>query len=257
MELSVVDNDRVEVSNLHRQFFFLDKDVGKYKADVLRDVFKAKRGIRAFRCRVQDLDLEEYRKHDIIVSALDNIEGRMHLNYVCKIVGCRFFVDVGTERYLAHAKLVSNEFSCLYCIRSLYEEERAAVCTLRHIGTLDHTNRSAVVLSLVSKAAAKDGTTEQHVLSEFNRMARLKGISLLTAFELKGILEEIRPSVAYMNSLAASLGHMLISKVISRQTIKYDFIFLSLEENFYVKKLVLEKSKDCIVCGHKLSMGSR
>ncbi len=38
-EITIVDMDTIEISNLNRQFYFRKKDIGKFKADILGKKF--------------------------------------------------------------------------------------------------------------------------------------------------------------------------------------------------------------------------
>jgi ubiquitin-like 1-activating enzyme E1 B len=93
--------DTIELSNLNRQFYFRQKDIGKFKAEIL-----------AKKCQEQNPSVEVfsynqsiyetkfgigfYSKFDGVYMALDNIEARMHTNKMCFLTGT-FVIDAGTN----------------------------------------------------------------------------------------------------------------------------------------------------------------
>lgn len=251
IEMTLVDNDRVEISNLNRQLFFTKTDVGRYKTDVIRERICEKITVTTFCCLVQDVDYGVYAKHDIIVCALDNIEGRMHLNYMFKMLGCRCLVDIGVEGHLVHCKVVWQDSPCLYCIRDLYQDTETLGCTLRHPGTLSAVNRREVILALVSRAREQGLSVCKYVLPVFNQLARSRGVAETSQFEIEGIFRELRPAVVYINSIAASLAWMCMLRILKNEK-KYDFMFLNMNSNgFFVQKLRLTKSQSCVLCDSK------
>lgn len=251
IEMTLVDNDRVEISNLHRQLFFTRADVGRYKTDVICERLRGKITVTALSCPVQDVDSSVYAEQDIIVCALDNIEGRMHLNYMFKMLGCRCLVDIGVDGHLAHCKVVWQDSPCLYCIRDLYQDTETPGCTLRHPGALSAANRRDVILALASRAREQGHSVCEYVLPAFNQLARSRGVAAASRFEIEGIVRELRPSVVYINSIAASLAWTCILRVL-RSERKYDFMFLNMNNSgFFVQKLQLAKSKSCVLCDSK------
>lgn len=79
--LVIVDMDMVEVSNLSRAVLFGRGDVGKPKAEVLRDSLRriAPGRIEARVSQVEDLDPALWLEADVIVSAVDNMAARFSL----------------------------------------------------------------------------------------------------------------------------------------------------------------------------------
>lgn len=250
VELTVVDNDRIELSNIHRQFLYVPADVGKYKVDVIRSKFAPKVDIRTFKCKVQDVGLGEYSKHDMIISSLDNIEGRMHLNYVYSMSSCKHLIDVGTEGYLGHCKVVSEGLPCLYCVKDLYRVDNTLGCSLRHPGVLDETNRHEVIMSLALRAQETHSEVYEYVLDNFNRLAGARGVEGSSIFEIKGVVENIVPSVGYVNSIAAALACINVIEILSGNTISFDFTFLNMNKTFVLNRVQLKKSSLCVLCNN-------
>ncbi len=76
-EVHVVDFDVVEPSNLNRQFWYKEEDVGKPKAEVIKK--RAERGfvkMVAIKKRIEEVDVKEY---DAVVDCLDEWEVKLNL----------------------------------------------------------------------------------------------------------------------------------------------------------------------------------
>ncbi|KAJ6911764.1 hypothetical protein NC652_022137 [Populus alba x Populus x berolinensis] len=83
--LEVIDMDRIEVTNLNRQFLFRLEDVGKPKAEVAaKRVMERVSGVNIVPhfCRIEDKEIDFYKDFIIIVLGLDSIEARSYINAV-------------------------------------------------------------------------------------------------------------------------------------------------------------------------------
>ncbi|KAF2287894.1 hypothetical protein GH714_003111 [Hevea brasiliensis] len=145
--LEVIDMDRIEVSNLNRQFLFRLEDVGKPKAEVA-----AKRvmervsdvNIVPHFCRIEDKEIDFYNDFNIIVLGLDSIVARSDIN----AVACSFLeydsddnpreetikpmVDGGTEGFKGHARVIMLGVTpCFECTIWLFPPQvKFPLCTL-------------------------------------------------------------------------------------------------------------------------------
>ncbi|OIT28190.1 nedd8-activating enzyme e1 catalytic subunit [Nicotiana attenuata] len=94
--LEVIDMDRIEVTNLNRQFLFRLEDVGKPKAEVAaKKVMERVNGveIKPHFCRIEDKPISFYSDFQIIVLGLDSVEARSYINSVaCGFLGEQKFL---------------------------------------------------------------------------------------------------------------------------------------------------------------------
>ncbi len=85
--ISIADGDKVELSNLHRQFHFTANDLNKRKAEVLKKKFKNGYefiDIKPINKFLEEKDLFELiEHHDLIFDASDNFQTRYICNDVC------------------------------------------------------------------------------------------------------------------------------------------------------------------------------
>lgn len=88
LSLTLVDFDTVELTNLHRQFFFTRKDVGKFKAEVIAHSLRSNNTSLKVICYTKSIfeksfDQRFYHSFDAVLLALDNEEARSHINREC------------------------------------------------------------------------------------------------------------------------------------------------------------------------------
>jgi ubiquitin-like 1-activating enzyme E1 B len=137
-KITIVDLDKVEKSNLNRQFLF-DKDcIGKYKSEMARQsILKHRKDpmleIEAFVGNIKDkskFDLDFFKKHDIILNALDNIDARTYINKIC-IQNDIPLVNSGTEGFLGNAAVhIKGETPCYSC-RPKTKQKAIPICSIR------------------------------------------------------------------------------------------------------------------------------
>ena len=80
-EIYLIDFDKIEIHNIHRQFQFKDTDIDKYKAKVLAD--------RTHRCGTKIIPIIEKfetfdKKVDLIIDCTDNFEVRKKIDKFAK-----------------------------------------------------------------------------------------------------------------------------------------------------------------------------
>lgn len=86
--ITIVDFDKVEISNLNRQILLSEEDIGKSKIDVVKRALNAKNrdakikslNVKLDKSNVGDIITTQY---DVVVDALDNWEGKFLISDEC------------------------------------------------------------------------------------------------------------------------------------------------------------------------------
>ena len=85
--LGIVDNDRVEISNLSRQVLFTKKDLGKFKVMVSKNFIKRinkKILVKTFLKKINKENIHKIAKnYDFICDGTDNFKSRLLINDYC------------------------------------------------------------------------------------------------------------------------------------------------------------------------------
>jgi NEDD8-activating enzyme E1 len=146
--ITVIDMDKIDLTNLNRQFLFRKKDVNDYKAKVAADfVMKRCPGvtIEYHTKMIQDFPIEFYKDFQVIITGLDNVEARRWINQtVHELVEFDDdgkpkpetqirLVDGGTEGFAGQARvIIPFETACYECtMASLPPQISYPMCTVR------------------------------------------------------------------------------------------------------------------------------
>tara|TARA_B100001559_G_scaffold214718_1_gene180027 strand:- start:92 stop:847 length:756 start_codon:yes stop_codon:yes gene_type:complete len=82
--IGIVDNDKVNISNIHRQSLYNSKDVGKFKVNSVKQKVKLinpQVKIKTFKQRIEEKNIEKiFKSYDFIVDGSDNFKTKFLLN---------------------------------------------------------------------------------------------------------------------------------------------------------------------------------
>lgn len=121
--IGIVDNDVVELSNLHRQFLFSEADVGRPKAELLRSrllSINPNVDVQVHRERLDSSNaLKILGPYDVVIDATDNFPSRYLINDACVLLG-KPDVYASVFRFDGQVSVFSTEAGP--CYRCLYPE---------------------------------------------------------------------------------------------------------------------------------------
>ena len=85
--IGIVDNDKVNISNIHRQSLYNSKDVGEFKVNSVKEKIKLinpQVKIKTFKERISKKNIEKiFKRYDFIVDGSDNFKTKFLLNKYC------------------------------------------------------------------------------------------------------------------------------------------------------------------------------
>ena len=155
-QITIVDNDLVDLTNISRCIFFNEDDIGKNKAQLLSEKIKKLRDVNSdyFTGRIQELGIGIFENFDIVIGALDNREARSWVNEYSRMFG-KPWVDGAIEGLDGLVRSFGIDGVCYECTLS---EEDLKLLSLRKscallseedivIGKVPTTATSASIIS--------------------------------------------------------------------------------------------------------------
>ncbi|KAF8079806.1 hypothetical protein N665_0999s0005 [Sinapis alba] len=271
--LDVIDMDRIEVTNLNRQFLFRLEDVGKPKAEVAaKRVMERVSGVEIVPhfSRIEDKELDFYNDFNIIALGLDSIEARRYINGVA----CGFLeydeddtprsetikpmVDGGTEGFKGHARvIVPGVTPCFECTIWLFPPQvKFPLCTLAETPrNAAHCIEYAHLIKWPEVHGGKsfDPDEPEHmkwVYDEAIKRAELFGIPGVTYSLTQGVVKNIIPAIASTNAIISAACALETLKIVSgcSKTLA-NYLTYNGGEGLHTKVTEFVRDKECLVCG--------
>ncbi|KAH9159401.1 hypothetical protein LEN26_002359 [Aphanomyces euteiches] len=133
--ITIVDLDTIDVSNLNRQFLFRSHHVGQSKAVVAREValqFNPNAKITAYHENIKTgrYSIDYFESFTIVMNALDNVDARKHVNRLCLAVQVPL-IESGTTGYLGQVSVIKKgDTECYECTEKATAKVYP-ICTIR------------------------------------------------------------------------------------------------------------------------------
>ncbi|KAG8761351.1 E1 ubiquitin-activating protein uba2 [Serendipita sp. 396] len=135
-DITLLDLDTIDLSNLNRQFLFRKKDVKQPKALVAArtaSAFNPSVKITPLCANIKEpkFDANWFASFHLVMSALDNLDARKHINRMCLAAGVPL-VESGTEGYFGQVQpILKGETECYECTPKPVQQRTYPVCTIR------------------------------------------------------------------------------------------------------------------------------
>jgi molybdopterin/thiamine biosynthesis adenylyltransferase len=144
---TIVDDDKIETTNLNRQFFFYDS-VSKYKSKTLAKKLSNKFARFDYSCSRFTLENVEYGKFDLIASCVDNIKARLDMNEYASKHNIPL-VNGGTDPFSGNVSVFNPHYTpCLSCQEGIsYKDLQPAV---QPASCVRQAENSVVISNLVT-----------------------------------------------------------------------------------------------------------
>ncbi|CBZ50957.1 putative ubiquitin-activating enzyme [Neospora caninum Liverpool] len=228
--IDVIDMDTIHVTNLHRQFLFRDKHVGRPKAQVAAEALNAQYAhlnvhVTGHVGRLEEKNEDFYRQFHIIVSGLDSIEARRWLNAMVHslaetgedgevdLSSCIPLLDGGSEGLKGQARCIFPFVtSCFECsLQSFPPQTTYPLCTLAETPRLpEHCIEYAMLVLWTQQFPGRefDADDTEHLQWVYERAKqraetfKIPGVTYRLAL---GVTKRIIPAVASTNAIIAAM----------------------------------------------------
>ncbi|KAH0487589.1 MAG: uncharacterized protein KVP18_000487 [Porospora cf. gigantea A] len=134
-DLTVVDLDTIDFSNLNRQFLFRKRHVGLAKADCVAEAIASicpEASLTALHSNIMDstFDVNFFKQFAVVLNALDNLQARSHVNRMCLAADVPL-VEAGSTGYNGQVFPIIPRLSACYDCEAKPRQRVYPVCTLR------------------------------------------------------------------------------------------------------------------------------
>ena len=126
--IGIVDNDKVNLSNLHRQSLYQSNDIGKSKVMVVKNKIKlinSKTKVKTYRFRLNNINfLKIINNYDFIIDGSDNFKTKFLLNDFC-FKYKKFLITGAISKFDGH--IFTFDFKKkIPCLRCFFQESEVS-----------------------------------------------------------------------------------------------------------------------------------
>lgn len=130
VDLTIVDFDKVELSNLNRQILLTEEDVSKKKVDVVKKALQARNkeaNINVIDMKVDESNIDSLIKEfDVVVDAVDNWPSKLIISKACHEQN-KLHLHVGVDGYVGQYCLFKNKYLLDIVSEEVTKEKRDGV----------------------------------------------------------------------------------------------------------------------------------
>ena len=124
--LGIVDSDKVDLSNIHRQSLYDMSDLKKakvYAAKKKLNKINSKTKVNYYRIRLDERNFKKIlKKYDFVIDGSDNFKTKFFVNDFCK-VSKKFLVTGAISKFDGHIFTFDFKKKKTPCIRSFFQEK--------------------------------------------------------------------------------------------------------------------------------------
>ncbi|KAG5439212.1 hypothetical protein PCANB_001511 [Pneumocystis canis] len=268
-DITIIDMDIIDLSNLNRQFLFKYSDIGKSKAICAAEsIMKRIKGVHVtpYHCKIQDKDESFYKKFDIIISGLDNIEARRWINFtLVNMINPKFpasikpFIDGGTEGLRGQVRVIFPTISsCYECSLDMHGKNTTyPICTITNTPRLpEHCIEWASIIEwpriFPEKTIDNDNPQDiKWIYETAKNRANKFNITGVTLLLTQNILKNVIPAVASSNAIIAASCCNEAFKIATMCNPYIDnYMIYTGTDSVYTHTFQHQKKSDCPVCGY-------
>ena len=131
-KITLIDNDRVEETNLQRQILYTSADIGLYKTDIARkrlETMNPDLNLDSHNARFSSESINLVKDVDIIIDATDNFKSRSTINQISLILKKPLVMGAAIKMQ-GQVAVFRNDLSNMPCYNCLYDdvEDEAGSC---------------------------------------------------------------------------------------------------------------------------------
>jgi len=127
--LGIVDNDKIALSNLHRQSLYNTSDVGKFKVQVAKDKIKKINNntkVKIYKIRLDNLNFKKIIKdYDYIIDGSDNFITKFLLNDFC-LQYKKILITGAISKFDGHIFTFNFKNKKIPCLRCFFQDSEVS-----------------------------------------------------------------------------------------------------------------------------------
>jgi ubiquitin-activating enzyme E1 C len=273
--LTLVDMDTIEVSNLSRQLLFTLNDKGRLKAEVAKEklnILNPEVNITTFARKFQELPMTVLEGADVIAGGLDSFAARFALNRLAQEL-CIPYVDGAATGFKGNVQIIipdgggfeSEPTPCLRCFFPIppADEKVYVACSLPG----QPRSREQCMLKAEDEFVKEHGAHKRYSREDLKEIAyiahKLSRESPHTheeefsPEEVENVIENKIPSILTVNAVISGIVSHEILKILHKQRdhdigeiMSPSYLEYSSEYGIFTP-IEIAKDENCPICGKK------
>lgn len=233
--LTLVDMDTIEISNLSRQMLFIIEDKGKLKAEVAKEklmILNPNIKVKAYTKKFQDLPMNVLESSDVIAGGLDSFAARFALNRLAHET-CIPYVDGAATGFKGNVQIIIPE-GCSFesqptpCLRCFFpippaDEKVYVACSIPG----QPRSREQCILKAEDEFVKEHGPHKEYSQKDLDEMAKIAHRlsvesphteeEVIPPEEVENVIENKMPSILTVNAVISGIVSHEILKILHKQ----------------------------------------